>query len=847
MKPHARWSLVGLHSSGSAKRKRDRHCRRRGSLLTLAWGCLVAFGSPSAHADVDARRLFEVVGRAVPPEQIPSTLGSSTGTLGIVAELPPGRIAKRPGLVPIGGSFAVARGTVEELQALMAQHPDVRFHWSPPLRLQLEQVTEWTHAEAARQATGLSGAGVVVGIIDTGVDVQHPALRHADGSTRVGWLIDFGDPPRGRHPDLEEEYGCTGDNPCAVLSASDIDDLLQNDVEGDEPTDLVGHGTHVASIAAGNGAPDGTYRGIAPEADLIVAQVSESTSRSILDVNILTAARFVFERARELGLPAVVNISLGSNFGAHDGTAPLERGLAELVQGPGRAMVVAAGNSAGQFLDLSPEYAGPFGIHTEVHVAPSGTTRIPILTPAITTRPTRGTFFAWIASAPDDDLRVGFANGQGSTTQLLPRGSGGTFSSARLGDPDNYAVTILNGATPNPLGVPLPSNSAIVILTGEWRAGRSFAILLEGHGSARVWLDSGGDLDPTISLGALVPAARKAGTVSIPGSHPHLIAVGATTNRTSWTTHSGGQIDQRSHGALSDAPGDTTAYFSAAGPTAAGVLKPDLVAPGVHLIAAMSGAADPRSSANTLSQFDGTGRCSSADPQCLVVNDHYALASGTSMAAPVVTGAVALLLQREPELTQERIRALLQAGSRPLEGVIFIPEQAGAGALDVVGALRAQEAAQGMTDQPVEARLELAQGFAYPDPDFPLQGLVILRDAQGRPAGGFSRHRLTASASGAERVELHEETAGLWRLVVAYPQASGGTTAELTIAFDGTPLATKRIPIAVDPHVAASGFRASGGCAWTPAAPLSARWFFLLALAGPVLYGRRRRTAFPLR
>lgn len=844
MKTRARWSSIDLASSGSARRTREGRRRRRATLVALAWSCLTAHVPSPAHANVDARRLFEVVAQAVPPEQIPKALGSPMSRLGVVAEFPPGPLVHRPGLVPIGGSFAIARGTAEELQALMARHPDVRFHWSPPLRPQLERVTEWTRVGAARDATGLSGAGVIVGVVDTGVDVQHPALRHANGNTRVRWLIDFGAPPEGRHPELEEEYGCTGDNPCAVLSASDIDELLQNDVDGDEPTDPVGHGTHVASIAAGNGAPDGTYRGIAPEADLIVAQVSDSSSRSILDVNILTAARFVFDRAQELGLPAVVNISLGSNFGAHDGTSPLERGLAELVRGPGRAMVVAAGNSAGQFVNLSPEYRGPFGIHTEVHVAPSGATRIPIITPAITTRPTRATVFAWIASAPGDDLRVGFDNGQGRTTQLLPRGSGGTFTSGRLGDFDDYAVTILNAATPNPLNVTLPSNSAIVILTGEWRAGRTFALLLEGHGSARIWIDSGGDLDPTISLGALVPASRKAGTVSIPGSHPHLITVGATINRTGWTTHSGLQVDEPSHGALSEAPGDTTAYFSAAGPTTLGGLKPDLVAPGVHVIAAMSAAADPRSSGNTISQFDGTGRCGQLDPQCFVVDDHYAVASGTSMAAPVVTGAVALLLQRQPELTQERIRALLQAGSRPLEGVIFVAEQAGAGALDVVGALRAQDAAQGMADEPVEARLELAQSFAYPDPSLPVQGLVILRDAQDRPAGGFSRQRLTASAPGAERVELQEETAGLWRLVVAYPPGSGGRTADLTVAFDGKPLATKRIPIAVDPHVAASGFRASGGCTWIPSPPFGPPGLVLLALTGPLLYALRRRTAF---
>lgn len=826
--------------STPAKRARLFGLRVRALGLAIPWGSLPLFGAAPASAQVDARQVLDSLTQAVPPERVPAALGLTTATLGLVAELPSGGRTPRPGLVPIAGNFAVVRGNVAELQQLMAQNPDVRFHWSPPLRPQLDRATSWARADVARQSTGLSGAGVVVGIIDTGVDTQHPALRHADGTTRVRWLIDFGEGPRGRHPELEAEYGCAGDNPCSVLSSDEIDELLENDVAGDEPTDPIGHGTHVASIAAGNGAPDGTYEGIAPEADLIIAQVSERSSGSISDVNILTAARFVFERAAELGLPAVVNISLGSNFGAHDGSAPLERGLVELLDGPGRSIVVAAGNSAGQFLNISPAYPGPFGVHTEVHVAPNGTTRVPILTPALTTRPTRARLFAWIASAPGDDLQVGFATGQGGMTQPMPRGSGGTFSASRLGDSDDYAVTIINGVAENPLGVTLPANSAILLLAGEWRAGRSFAIHLEGHGSARIWLESGGDLDPSVSLGALLPASRKAGTVSIPGSHPRLIAVGATTNRTSWTTHTGALIDQPGHGALSDAPGDTTAFFSSAGPTNAGLLKPDLVAPGVNVIAAMSAAADPRSSNGGLSQFNGAGRCG-GEPQCLVVNDQYALASGTSMAAPVVTGSIALLLQREPELTQDRIRALLQAGSRPVEGAIFVQEQVGAGSLDVVGTLRAQDAAQGSTEPPEEARLELAQAFAYPDPARPLHGLLVLRDARGRPAGGFERQRLTASAPGAAALELHEETAGLWRLSVAYPQGSGGRTADLTIAFDGVPLATRRVPIAVDPHTAQSGFSAGGGCTWAPSPQAAGPWLPLLlscVLLRPI---RRRR------
>lgn len=815
--------------------------RCRFHLPCAALGLALAAWSPVSRADVDARRLFRSFGEQ--PSGVHRALGLAQDQLALTAELPPGSHATERGLTPIAGRVAVARGSYAQLRALVAQNPDVHFRWSPPFRPQLDRVDGWTRASQAREATGLTGAGVVVGVIDTGADTKHPALRNADGTTRIRWLIDFGQEPLGLHPELEESYGCTGDRACAVLAAADIDARLQNATSGDEPSDPIGHGTHVASLAAGNGAPDGVYRGTAPEADLIVAQVGSPPSGAIFDVNILTAARFVFERAEELGRPAVINISLGSNFGAHDGSSALEQGLASLLGAPGRAIVTAAGNSAGQYLNLSPHYPGPFGIHTEVHVAQAGETRVPLLAPAVTTRPVRGAIFAWIASAPGDSLSVGFSNGREGKTEFVPRGRVGGFSSDQLGDDDDYVVSIINGVRDNAQEVPVSNHGAVVIIAGEWRAGRTFSLRFEGNGTARIWVDSSGDLDPSSSPGAMVPASFKAGTVSVPASHPELIAVGATTNRSEWMDHTGALVRQKSHGALEDAPGDTTAFFSGAGPTSTGWLKPDLVAPGVHVIGAMSAEADPRVPGNGASQFSSLGMCGTTGGECLVVNDDYALASGTSMAAPVVTGAVALLLQRDPTLTQTRIRHLLQAGSRAVAGTIFAPEQTGAGALDVVGALRAQDAAAGPTVEPTTARIQLARSFVPPDPATPLEGLVLLRGGDDEPAQGFAMDRLAVDAPGAAAVSLVPLAEGLWRLSVAMPRGSGGRRVGLRVTYDGRVLAERSVPVAVDPHVAPSGFRTSGGCgvAHVPNSLASGTGAGLVVLVGLTLLGVRRR------
>ncbi|MEJ7731499.1 MAG: S8 family serine peptidase [Polyangiaceae bacterium] len=97
-----------------------------------------------------------------------------------------------------------------------------------------------------------------MGVIDTGLDVRHADFRNADGTTRVGFFLQVGVPPRGKantpEGDLEIAGGCTLDAqaPCAVYSEADINEMLANDSDA-LPRDLVGHGTHVTSIAAGNG------------------------------------------------------------------------------------------------------------------------------------------------------------------------------------------------------------------------------------------------------------------------------------------------------------------------------------------------------------------------------------------------------------------------------------------------------------------------------------------------------------------------------------------------------------------------------------------------------------------
>ncbi len=809
--------------------------------LALGSGLLTLTKPEPARADVDARRLFGAASRRVTAANTARALGGTDLGLGLLVRLPAGVTAEERDLIPVTGRWAAVRGSAPSLLEVMARNPDLSFRWSAPFRPMLDHAGKWTGTTLAREETGLTGQGVVVGIVDTGVDTKHPGLRNADGTTRVLHLIDFAKSPHDPPRQMEVEYHCDrAESPCKIFDAEEINELLANEEEGDEPTDEEGHGTHVASLAAGNGAPDGTYVGSAPNADLVVAKVT-ALDGSISDSAILLGTRFVYERAREVRKPAVVNISLGSDFGAHDGSSGLEQGLAELVQEPGRGLVIAAGNSAGLYgNDLTSRYPGPFGVHTEVHVPRGGEAIVPMLTPVENATRTRGSVYAWIAAKPGDDLRVGVDTGQGRNLPVLGRGDEATYVGSDFGDSDDIEVSILNGIEDEEIGN--APESAVVIISGEWRAGRTFALRLEGNASARIWLASDGDLDPSISGGAVLPRARKAGTICVPGTHPDLISVGATLNRTSWVDAAGNELDERAHGALEDAPEDTTAYFSSAGPTNLGFLKPDIVAPGAFVIGAMSKEADPRT--HDFSDFSSGGMCPDPDDECYVVSDYYAVSSGTSMSSPVVAGAVALLLERDPTLSQARIRDLLQAGARPLEGVTFAQQQVGAGALNVIGALQAQDASERPAAEPSEATLRLAESFAYPDPNTPLQGLVVLRDAKGEPATGFDRGKLQFSADGAAVQRFEPTTDGLYRLTVAAPRGSGGSSLKLVVSYDGNVLAEADVPVAVDPVVAEEGFHARGGCSFGapaagwPWAPTTA------ALALLTLVAARRKRGF---
>jgi subtilisin family serine protease len=185
------------------------------------------------------------------------------------------------------------------------------------------------------------GKGVIVGILDVGCDVAHPNFCR-NGRTRILslWRQATGATPR---PPAEYNYGME-------YKKDVIDQALANgepygSLMGDVRPEEGSHGTNVMDIAAGSGAAPG----VAPNADLIFVEVdTDDVGKEDFIGNsarLWQAADYVFKQAEALGKPAVVNISLGTNGGPHDGSALVDQQLGKLLDKPGRAIVIAAGNA----------------------------------------------------------------------------------------------------------------------------------------------------------------------------------------------------------------------------------------------------------------------------------------------------------------------------------------------------------------------------------------------------------------------------------------------------------------------------------------------------------------------
>jgi MYXO-CTERM domain-containing protein len=807
------------------------------SLALFVWG-----GSASADPEI-ASRLRPVADLAAVLAQAgkrpPSSRAGKVPVTFVLDGTEPPELGLREIAPGIGVRWVEPRDLGDFVDASRAHRPWV----TPPLKLLLDSSGVWTRAQQAHEL-GATGKGVIVGVVDTGLDLTHPDFRDESGHTRVAWMLDLGASPAGLHPELEDQFGCTdaAGVPCAVFARADLDAMIVAGKGADR--DVVGHGSHVASISAGNGGKGPgikptKYVGMAPEATLVVARVTgDVNAGAITDADILSAVSFVFDRAKALKMPAAVNVSLGGDYGPHDGTSPLEVGLSRLVGAtqPGRAIVLAAGNSAGIFVD---EKKREFGVHTEVRVTRSSQARA-ILSSPLAGATIEGSAYVWIHAQAGDELRIGVEIDGDEIIPVLGPGEQGAVAASAGRHP---YIAVINGVLGENSPLNPGSTGAVLAFDGTWAASTEFAITIEGHATAQLWVQGTGDADAAKG-GALFLRPIKQGTINVPASHPDLLAVGCSVNRLVWVDDQSMEITVQKLGSLVDPPGDTACYFSAAGPNALGAPKPEITAPGAFVAAAMALAANPKK--NPSSMFAAPEeRCPQGD-DCYVVDSHHAISSGTSMSAPHVTGAVALLLERDPTLTQPEITTLLQGGSRRLEGIVPLEEQVGPGGLDILGSFAALDYRKGTRDAaepaPGASWVSLSSEFARPDGSWPVTGNVTVRAADGSPADGFDESALTLELEGGVLTKpLARVGPGLYRFVFAGARGGGGGSVHLAVRYAGALIEERTLPVAPDVWSAREAPQIAGGCAFGGEHDGRTSVPGALGLLGLAVLARRRR------
>jgi uncharacterized protein (TIGR03382 family) len=733
------------------------------------------------------------------------------------------------GVTQVAPGLGRITASPSQLSQWLALHPSVRAEPATAVRLYNDRIGLQSRGFAARSHYAVDGSGVVVGVADTGIDLTHADFKDTQGKTRVAWILDLSLPPIGLYPDLEKKFGIPDAQGNVVrgrvLAASDIDTRLSAGRMSELPRDEAGHGTHVASIAAGAGA---SYTGMAPGAALIIVRVSDA-SQAITTDDLVRGVQFMFDRATAMNKPIVVNLSLGTDFGPHDGSTLWEATIATYVGAtqPGRVVVAAAGNSGSVVETPMHQQLRVFGGPSKVEVDTLGSHS--------------GSVQVWITTRKGSTLRIGLEGPDGSTW-ISPAGDGEYRSRQSAGG----VAAIFYGSSAQDSPIPDGSSGAVVVWQGATPAG-AYRIVFEGDGEADLYVVGTGDARRASNVPGFTAGVRQR-TVGLPASHPSILAVGCTVSRPSWSSLDGAKVAP-SQTAL-DPLGKQIDYalqerepcwFSSSGPTAKGFPKPEISAPGAAVVAAMSTDAKPGSPASIFTN----GGCPS--PRCLQIDQTHAVSMGTSMSSPVVAGAVALLLQKKPTLTQPEVVRLLQAGAQRITVGSVADEQTGPGELDVDASFDAMESTE--PSLPVRDRSWLVANASYvaADGQTPLVAWLLLRNESDRRADGFELSRLAASLTVEGEVthpSLVRMGPGLYRLDASVAAGHGGKSATVNVTFDGADIVDPKVlPIAVDYWAATQSAGARGGCSTAPASGGSPWW----ALALSALYLQRRRLTRPRR
>ncbi len=532
-------------------------------------------------------------------------LGVTTGTVA-------GGVATAS--IPLDAIDAVA--SLQGVQAIEAARPVTLLMDNARRATGVDQLQGGTMRSPAGEEITPLGRGVVIADIDAGLDFTHPAFWTMDRSEsrlRRVWL----------------QTDTSGTAPAAFGYGTELTTPAEIVAKGTDMSSY-SHSTHVMGIAAGADTTGGNpYYGIAREADLVFSNFKD------IDVGIPDAIKYAFNYADSMGEPAVVNMSLGTMLGPHDGTS-LRDQIADGLTGPGHILVGSAGNDGYNSAHVTRTFAGGDTLLVGVGFANADLGSTP-----------QGNLELW--GDVGGSFRVAVCTISKSTLQPIyqsrsysaSRSYSGTVTLQKPYDQASGYFTIVTQISPlnnRPM-------AHIELHIDDYKPGAVIAIMVTAEAGQHVhgWTDTSNCCWQQWLSNMTQPDYDYL-TTEIAGTGKQIITVGAYTTKSMLLNIDGDTIDNAF--TLGD-----IAPFSAHGPTLDGRMKPDVAAPGAWVVAAFSSyLSDNNDSYVTLSNSLFNGR-----------RHGYGTYEGTSMAAPQVAGIIATWLQFFPRLTPEQVRMALQA------------------------------------------------------------------------------------------------------------------------------------------------------------------------------------------
>ena len=562
------------------------------------------------------------------------------------------------------GNIITIQIPVENLSDLLSTQGIEYLQLDEPVFMTMDSARSDTRVDSVHQGINLpqafTGKNVVVGIIDAGFDYSHPTLLDTSGTKfrlKKVW-----------------EQKTSGNPPLGYSYGNEISDSASLFNDGFD-VDLFSHGTHVAGIAAGSGlgSPNNKFHGSAFESDLVFVGIKPDQDQWTTTgmSNIIDGINYIFNYAASVGKPAVVNLSWGCSMGPHDGTSLFSQALDQLT-GAGKIFVCAAGNNGGDNIHLNKKFSATDTLIRSVVSFPSiGGER-------------KTWIDAWGETGKTYCAKITMyaISTAGNTTGFVcPDGTLHNFNVVGF-DGDTCFVSITNTASDF-------NGKPRIFIDLYTKSTSKVEISIKGSdGSINVWMGYVKDYTGyygSFSSGAIIGcvSGNRDMTVGDMAASHSAIAAAAYASKIGFTNVDAGNISYSSYVAEGN-----LAPFSSHGPAADSTLKPDIASPGLVI-------------ASGINSYDSTYNTGGAN-RSEVVNSYtspingrnysYAMMMGTSMASPMTTGIIALMLEANPALNPSLVMGILKETASTDNFTGVLPSQVsylwGNGKINAYGAVK---------------------------------------------------------------------------------------------------------------------------------------------------------------